>query len=420
MVRKVAVEKKFKHHSLIDKVYKRLNLYIAFEKVKANKGVCGTDGESLEGFEAELDTNIEEIHRLLYEDKYTPGTVKRVYIPKPNGGERPLGIPTVRDRIVQQALLNRIGKIFEAKFKDCSYGFRPNRSPLQAVQKVEEYIKAGNQWVVEVDIEKYFDTVNQEKLIDFVAEEIADGRVLRLIRSFLSSGVMEEGEIEKPTTGTPQGGVISPLLANIYLHPYDEAMAGNGYKTVRYADDVMIMCRTKEEAEQALRETKRIIEGELGLKLNAEKTRIRHKSQSFEFLGYAFGYGYSDYKLPRGKAIEKFKDRIRQLTRRQQPKSMLQIIGELNPVIRGWRNYFKYGMSKKIFWELDCWIENRLRAYEVKRWGLKTHLKMPHRIFEAMGLVTLNETFYPNQPNLLLAKGQQYRKAVCGKTARTV
>lgn len=414
------MEKKFKHHSLIDKVYKRLNLYIAYEKVKANKGACGIDGVSIEEFEDNLDTNLEEIHRLLYEDRYKPRAVKRVYIPKPNGDRRPIGIPTVRDRVVQQALLNRLEKIFEAEFKDCSYGFRSNRSPIQAISKVEEYLKAGYQWVVEVDIEKFFDTINQEKLIDLVAEEIADGRVLRLIRSFLRSGVMEEGEIKEDTKGTPQGGVISPLLANIYLHPYDEEMTQQGYKIIRYADDIVVMCREKQEAEQALSRTREILEKHLGLKLNAEKTRIVHKSQSFEFLGYAFSYGYSDYKLPKPRAIEKFKDKIRRLTRRNQPKTMLQIVGELNPVIRGWRNYFKYGMSKKIFWELDCWIEDRLRAYKVRRWGLKSHLKMPHRIFEAMGLVTLNETFYPNQHNLLPAKGQQYREAVCGKTARTV
>ncbi len=162
--------KKFKHHSLIDKVYQRLNLHIAYERVKANKGACGVDGVSLEEFESNLGDNIEEIHRLLYEDKYIPQPVRRVYIPKANGDKRPLGIPAVRDRVVQQALLNRIGKIFDVKFKDCSYGFRPGHSPHQAIQKVEEYIRAGYQWVVEVDIEKFFDTVNQEKLIDFTAE----------------------------------------------------------------------------------------------------------------------------------------------------------------------------------------------------------------------------------------------------------
>lgn len=412
--------KKFKHHSLIDKVYKRLNLYIAFEKVKANKGTGGIDGVSLKEFERNLDYNLEEIHRLLYEDKYTPQPVRRVYIPKPNGDQRPLGIPAVKDRVVQQALLNRLSKIFEAKFKDSSYGFRPNRSPLQAIEKIEEYLKAGYQWVVEVDIEKFFDTVDHEKLIDLVAEEVADGRVLRLIRSFLKAGVMEEMKVEYQTTGTPQGGVISPLLANIYLHPYDEEMTQAGHKLIRYADDIVIMCRGRKEAERALSQTKEILEGKLNLKLNPEKTRIVHKRQAFEFLGYLFGSGYSDYKIPRKRAIETFKDKARKLTRRNRPKSMSEIIKELNPIIRGWRNYFKYGNSKRIFWELDCWIENRLRAYKEKRWGLRTHLKMPHSKFEVMGLATLNETFYPNQLNLPPAKGQRYREAVCGKSARTV
>lgn len=390
--------KKFKHHSLIDKVYKRLNLHIAYEKVRANKGSCGVDGVTIEEYEKNMEINIEEAHRLLREDRYEPQPVKRVWIPKANGEMRPLGIPTVRDRVIQQAVLNRIGKIFEAKFRDCSYGFRPNRSAVQAVQKVEEYIKEGYQWVVEVDIEKFFDTVDKEKVIDSVAEEIADGRVLRLIRKFLNAGAMEEmKEIEYSETGTPQGGVISPLLANIYLHTYDEKMENMGYKVMRYADDVIIMCKGRQEAEQALKHTVDIMEGELKLKLNKEKTKIVHKSQTFEFLGYVFATGYSDYKMPRNKAVEAFKEKIRWLTRRQQPKSVRQIIKEINPVIRGWRNYFKYGECKKLFWELDCWIEMRMRAYKYKTWGLRAHLKMPHSVLETMGLATLNETFYPNQ-----------------------
>ena len=412
--------KKLKHHSLIDKVYKRLNIYIAFEKVKANKGAGGVDRVSLEEFERSRELNLEEIHRLLYEDKYQPQPVRRVYIPKPNGDKRPLGIPTVRDRVVQQALLNRIGKIFEAKFMDCSYGFRPNRSALGAIQKVEEYFKEGYQWVVEVDIKSFFDTVEHEKLIDLVAEEIADGRVLRLIRSFLKSGTMDEMETKYQTTGTPQGGVISPLLANIYLHPYDEKMTAEGYRVVRYADDVIILCKKKQEAEKALERTSQILQKEMGLTLNMEKTRIVHKSQPFEFLGYLFGRGYSDYKMPRKRAIDSFRDKVRWITRRQQPKKIEQVISELNPVIRGWRNYFMYGKCKKLFWELDCWTENRLRAFKVKRWGLRTHLKMPHEMFEKWGLATLNETFYPNYDDLLPVKGQRYRKAVYGKSVSTV
>lgn len=412
--------KKLKHHSLIDKVYKRLNLCIAFEKVKANGGAGGIDKVSLEEFERNQDLNLEEIHRLLYEDKYQPQPVKRVFIPKPNGDKRPLGIPTIRDRVVQQALLNRIGKIFEVKFMDCSYGFRPNRSALGAIQRVEGYFKEGYQWVVEVDIKSFFDTVGHEKLIDLAAEEIADGRVLRLIRSFLTSGVMSEMETRYQTSGTPQGGVISPLLANIYLHPYDEKMTAEGYKVVRYADDVIILCRRKQAAERALERTKQILQTELGLALSEEKTRIVHKSQPFEFLGYLFGRGYSDYKMPRKRAIDSFKDKVRRITRRQQPKKLEEVISEINPVIRGWRNYFIHGNCKRVFWELDCWIENRLRAFKVKTWGLRTHLKMPHEMFEKLGLATLNETFYPNYNNLLPAKGQRYRKAVYGKTVSTV
>lgn len=392
------MEKKLKYHSLIDKVYKRLNLRIAYEKVKANKGAGGVDGVSIGMFEQKLDENLEEAHRLLYEDKYVPQPVRRVYIPKANGDLRPLGIPTVRDRVVQQAVLNRLEPIFEAKFKDCSYGFRQGRSQLMAIRKVEEYIKDGCEWVVEVDIEKFFDTVQHELTIDLVNEEVADGRVLRLLRAFLKAGAMEELGVIRQEKGTPQGGVISPLLANIYLHPYDEVMMKEGYRMVRYADDVVILCRSRQEAESALKRTKEILEGRLGLKLSEKKTRLVHKKQSFEFLGYAFGCGYSDYKMPKDASVERFKDKIRLLTRRQQPRTMSQIVEIINPVIRGWRNYFKYGRSKKLFWQLDCWIENRLRAFRAKGWGMRTHLKMPHVLFERLGLVTLNETFYPMRP----------------------
>lgn len=407
LVRKEVVVKKLKHHSLIDKVYKRLNLYIAFEGVRANKGAGGIDKVSLEEFERNLDLNLEEIHRLLYEDKYQPQPVRRVVIPKPNGDQRPLGIPTVRDRIVQRALLNRIGKIFEAKFRDCSFGYRPNRNALQAIQRVEQYLKEGYQWVVEVDIAEFFDTVNHDKLIDLVAEEIADGRVLRLIEKFLQSGVMQEMRIEYPATGTPQGGIISPLLANIYLHPYDEEMTLKGYKVVRYADDIIILCQSRQKAELALKETRHILEDKLGLRLNLEKTRLVHKSQTFQVLGYLFGSGYSDYKMPRSRAIDTFKAKVRRITRRQQPKTMSQIIEELNPVIRGWGRYFMYGNSKRVFWQLDCWIRDRLRAYRLKKWSKLSYRKIPGSRFKKMELVSLYRLLSQQHPKLLLAKGQR-------------
>jgi group II intron reverse transcriptase/maturase len=342
--------REFKVHSLIDKVYKLLNLYIAWEKVKANKGAGGVDKVSLEEFQQNLELNLQEIHRLLCEDRYIPQPIRRVWIPKSNGDKRPLGIPTIRDRVVQQALLNRLSRIFEPKFLDCSFGFRPNRSTHQAIERIEDHLKNGCEWVVEVDIEKCFDTIDHEIAIKRVKEEIADGRVLRLIRSFLEAGVM--GEIDKSRNvlaGTPQGGVISPLLANIYLHPLDEAMTNEGFRVIRYADDIVVLCKTKQEAEAALGRIREILEGMLKLKLNSEKSRIVHKAWGFEFLGFKFGSGYSDYKIPRDRAIRAFKDKIRFISRRHQPKSMSMIISELNPVVRGWGNYFIRGNCGRIF-----------------------------------------------------------------------
>jgi group II intron reverse transcriptase/maturase len=399
--------KEFKVHSLIDKVYKLLNLYIAWEKVKANKGRGGVDRVSLEDFGKNLDLNLGEIHRLLYEDRYTPQPVRRVWIPKPNGDKRPLGIPTIRDRVVQQALLNRLTKIFEPKFLDCSFGFRPNRSAHQAIERIEDYLKGGCEWIVEVDIEKCFDTIDHDLLMRLVYEEVSDGRVLRLIHSFLEAGVMEEMKIKYATSGTPQGGVISPLLANIYLHPFDEAMTKEGFGVIRYADDIVVLCQTRQEAERALNSIKQTLEVKLKLKLNAQKTRVIHKRQGFEFLGYYFGSGYSDYKLPRKRAIEAFKEKVRYITRRHQPKSMSMIIIELNPVVRGWGNYFLKGNCKRIFTELDFWLRNRITAFKLKRQGGYGHRKYPYSRLRAMGMLFLKDLLYARQPGLLPTMGQR-------------
>lgn len=411
---------KFKVHSLIDKVYKPLNLYIAWEKVKANKGSGGIDRVSIEDFDENLAQNLDEIHRLLKEDRYSPLAVRRVWIPKSNGDKRPLGIPSVRDRVVQQALLNRLQRIFEPKFCDCSYGFRAGRSPQKAIARVEEYLKRGYQWVLEVDIEKFYDSVNQKKLIDLVAKEIADGRVLRLIQSFLRCGVMEDMKVEYRVTGTPQGGVVSPLLANIYLNPYDEKMTQEGYKAVRFADDIVILCRSRTEAEKALRRTREILEGELSLKLNSQKTKITHKRKTFEFLGFLFGCGYSDYKIPRERAVKAFKDKVRHLTRRHQPKSMSQIISELNPVVRGWGNYFLKGNCQRRFNQLDFWLRNRVTAFKLKRQGGYGHRKYPYSKLKAMGMLFLKDLLYARRPDLLPAKGQRLRRAGCCKSAWSV
>jgi len=397
--------KKLKYHSLIDKVYTRPNLYVAWEKVKANKGSGGIDGVTIEEFDRDIGNNIEEIHRLLYEDKYEPLPVRRVWIPKGNGKERPLGIPVIRDRVVQQAIANKLQPIFEKKFLECSYGFRPGRSAHDAIRKVDEYLKEGNEWVVEVDIEKYFDTVNQELLMKLVNEEVADGRVLRLIEKFLRSGVMEEAKVEYQVSGTPQGGVISPLLANIYLHEFDRKMTDEGYKTVRYADDVVTMCRSKQEAEEAFKRIKGILEGDLKLKLSQEKTIITHVSKGFEFLGHRFVSNRDgNWKMPRKKAIESFKGKIRWLTRRQQPESMSQIIANVNPVIRGWGNYFKHSNCKSLFGSLDLWVNNRVRACKVKGWGKVTRLNITNKKLMKMGLSSLYGLLY-RQTGLTPCKG---------------
>lgn len=416
--------KEFKVHSLIDKIYKKLNLYIAFEKVKSKKGTGGVDKVSIESFEKGLVQNIEEIHRLLYLDKYQPQPVRRVWIPKPDGDKRPLGIPTIRDRVVQQAILNRLEKIFEPEFCDCSYGFRKGRSCHQAIAKVEEYLKDGYQWIVEVDIEKFFDTVDHEKLVGLVAEEIADGRVLRLINVFLKSGVMNEMKIQYQTNGTPQGGVISPILTNIYLNPYDKAMTSEGYRVVRYADDIIVLCKTRQESERILERTKDILEGKLFLKLHSDKTRIVHISCGLEFLGYKIGRGYSVYKIPRDKSIKSFKDKVRFTTRRHQPKNMEQIIEELNPIVRGWGNYFLKGNCLWLFHRLDFFLRNRITGFKLKRQGGYGHRKYSFAVLKSMDMLFLRDLLLKARPELLPAMGQSRPSTMggtdCWKSARSV
>jgi len=291
-----------------------------------------------------------------------------VWIPKPNGDKRGLGIPTIRDRVFQQAMLIRLEPVFEPTFVENSYGFRPGRSAHQAVEEISKMLRKGYWWIMEADIKGYFDNIPHERLIDLVAERVSDGRVLRLIRSFLKAGVMEELKVKEQVKGTPQGGVISPLLANIYLNRYDQKMLKEGFKVIRYADDFVVMCKTKREAERAMRLTQRILEGELELELHPSKTRITHINEGFEFLGFLFKRGYSIYIYPRNKAIKLFKERIRQITRRKNPYGMLEMIKRLNKVIIGWGNYFRKGFVRKLFRTLDRWIGRRIRAFKAKRW----------------------------------------------------
>lgn len=382
-----------KVHTLIKQVYYRLNLMNAWDKVKANNGAGGVDGVDIEEFEQRLEENLACIEGELKADSYEPKPVRRVWIPKPNGDKRPLGIPTIRDRLVQQAIRIRLEPIFDPKFEESSYGFRRGRSTHQALGDVAMSIAKGKKWILEVDIKGYFDTIDRDKLMYFIGERISDGRVLRLIEKFLEAGVMEDYHLSKTQRGTPQGGTLSPLLANIYLDYYDKKMRANGFRVIRYADDWVIPCRTQKEAQRALELTRGVIEQDLRLQLHPEKTKITHIKEGFAFLGFLFKEGYSLYQFPTIKAIKAFKSKVREITRRLRPLKLSEIVRQLNEVIRGWGNYFRLGNVKHLFWRLDCWIRWRIRAFRTKCWAwwnTRVGKKYTSRfIHQELGLVSL-------------------------------
>jgi RNA-directed DNA polymerase len=343
-------------------------------KVKANKGAGGVDGESIEGFEANLEQNLLEIIRLIKENRYEPQPVRRVYIPKADGGQRPLGIPTIRDRVVQQALKDILEPIFEEMFLPCSHGYRPGMNAHQAIQKAEAYLERGYHWVVDADIKGFFDHVDHQILMDLVREKIADGRVLDLVEAFLKSGVMMDGSFEETTEGTPKGGVISPLLANIYLDHFDRRMGEEGFLLLRYADDFLVFCKNEYDADKALRSARRILEQELKLTLHPDKTRIvMARKEGVGFLGFWFN---GRWRRPGDKAVENFRDAIRDETGRQQPRNLAMVIGKINPIIVGWGNYFCGGTVRKIFrapGQLDVREASMLQGQKEEQTGDNVH-----------------------------------------------
>lgn len=319
--------------------------------------------------------------------------VRRVWIDKPGGGQRPLGVPTVRDRVVQNALRKVIEPIFEATFAEHSYGFRPRRGCKDALRRVDALRHSGHHWIVDADLKSYFDTIPHERLMEMVKEHIADGRVLELIQAFLKQGVMEElRHHEAGESGTPQGAVISPLLANIYLNPLDHRMADLGFEMVRYADDFVILCRSRAEAEAALRLVQQWTQAH-GLTLHPEKTRVvdARERGGFDFLGYHFERGY---KWPRQKSLTKLRDTLRAHTRRTSGESMQTIIDQLNPVLRGWYGYFKHSLTN-ILADTDRWLRGRLRSILRKRERRKgrgrgnDHQRYPNRYFADLRLFNL-------------------------------
>lgn len=383
--------------SLIDKVYRPKTLYAAWQAVKRNGGSAGTDHENVERFEEKLEEKINKLSEELRTETYQPRLIKRTYIDKPGSREkRPLGIPTVRDRVVQSAIWLVIEPIFERQFRPHSYGFRPNRGCKDALREVEKRLKAGYTHVVDADLRAYFDSIPHDRLMQDVQRYIADGRLLKLIESFLKQDVLDGLAKWTPETGTPQGAVISPLLANLYLHPVDQAMEEAGYAMIRYADDFVIMCKDEAEAKQALHKVSQLVT-ERGLVLHPEKTRVVNISeagQGFDFLGYHFERGT---RWPRKKSLKKLKDAIRSQTGRSNGHSLPDIAAHLNRTLKGWFEYFKHS-HKWTFRTMDGWIRRRLRSILRKRSkrvkgisGKMDHFLWPNKFFQELGLFSLED-----------------------------
>lgn len=354
-----------KWFSLYDKVYRPEVLMAAWQRVKRNRGAAGVDRVSIDRFDAQAAPYLEELHQTLKTGQYRPQAVKRIEIPKGDGKTRPLGIPTVKDRVVQAALKSVIEPIFERQFLDTSYGFRPGRGCKDALRVVDQGLKEGYCWVVDADIQGYFDNIAHERLMKRVEASISDGNVLTLIRQFLEQDILLEARRWTPMKGTPQGAVLSPLLANLYLHPLDEKLTGEGFRLVRYADDFVILCQSREEAERAL-ESVRVWMAENDLNLHPDKTHIgdcREPGRGFEFLGYRFEAGR---RTVRRKSLNKVRDAIRLRTRRTSGESIERTIQKLNPVLKGWFGYFKHA-HKYTFNTLDAFVRRRLRAILLKQ-----------------------------------------------------
>lgn len=383
-----------KWFSLIDKVYRPETVGAAWKKVARNAGAAGVDGQSVKQFGFRAEIYLAELEQALKSGEYRPEPIRRVEIAKGGGKLRPLGIPVVKDRIVQTALKLVIEPIFEHEFEESSYGFRPQRGCKDALRQVDELIKQGFTHVVDADLESYFDTIPQGSLMRQIAERISDGRVLELIGLFLSQDVIQGMKRWTPTGGTPQGAVISPLLANVYLHPLDRQMKQNDYRMVRYADDFVVLCRTAQTAQAALEEVKSWVE-QNGLRLNEDKTHVgdcRQAGQGFEFLGYRFEAGR---RWVRPKSFTALRERIRIKTKRTRGESLAKIIADLNPMLRGWFNYFKQA-HPRVHELMDGFTRRRLRALlrkHEKRPGmgrcLDDHLRWPNAFFATQGLFTM-------------------------------
>ena len=407
-----------KYYSLIDKIYDKKNLIVAYQQVKKNKGAPGIDGITIQAYGENLHENTEILHLELKTGTYEPSPVRRVEIPKPDGSSRPLGIPTVRDRVVQQALVNIIQPIFEKDFHPSSYGYRPGRSSQKAIAKAERFMnRYGLKHVVDMDLSKCFDTLDHEQIIDKVNRKISDGSVLKLIKQFLKAGIMKNGEYAQSQTGSPQGGVCSPLIANIYLDDFDQKMKAKGIRIVRYADDILIFAKNAKHARKNMQIAKHILEDELKLTINQKKTTITNVEKGVAYLGVII---WENKVTINPKRIKRFKDKIRELTPRNHGMNVEAMIKRLNRVLRGWANYFRIADCKRVFETLMSWIRRRLRMKQMREWKSwkplfkilrrkgygndlqkismnkwknsscrMIHRALPNRWFNAMGLINL-------------------------------
>ena len=384
-----------KWYSLIDKLYRVKLLRSSFTKVKANNGAAGVDHVTIDHYEKNLEDNLEKLSEQLKEGTYSPQSVRREYIPKPGRDDkRPLGIPTVRDRIVQTALKDLLEPIFEKEFADQSFGFRPNKGTKDALRELQDLLNEGHTYVVDADIKSYFDNIPHDKLEARVEEKVTDNGILSLIESYLRAEIMEEAKSWTPDGGTPQGAVISPLLANVYLNPLDHLMEDKGFSMIRYADDFVVLCRTKEEARKALKVINNWVKN-AGLSLHPDKTKLVDATErgGFDFLGYHFERGY---RWPRKKSKDKLKDSVRNKTPRNYGDSLEKCISKLNKTLEGWYEYFKHS-HYTTFGPIDGWIRMRLRSILRRRAGKKgrsrgkDRQRWPNSYFQKRGLFSLVE-----------------------------
>lgn len=388
-----------KWFSLIDKVHARRTLEAAFKKVRTRKGAAGIDNMSVARFESRLDEELDKLGDELRRGIYEPRPVKRVHIPKPGRKEtRPLGIPTVRDRVVQTALRLVIEPIFEVTFAEHSYGFRPGRGCKDALRRVVHLLEGEHNFVVDADIKGYFDSIPHDRLMARVEEKISDGRVLSLLRSYMKADILDDTKQWTPEGGTPQGAVISPLLANIYLNPLDHLMAREGFEMVRYADDFVVLCKTREEAERALGVIQQWID-DAGLTLHPDKTRLVEVTpkEGFDFLGYHFRQGGGPRRRWASRKKEKqLREKLKPFLKRCNGHSMEAIIKKINPILRGWFEYFKHG-HMYVCEAVDGWVRMRLRSILRKRRKRKgrgrgaDHQRWPNAYFHELGLFSLSQ-----------------------------